>query len=318
MNTNPATETKNKSTERRDGFANITFKPVAGFLRTVPLKLITNFANNLLAEVGRVGNLSNGRGGYEQRFFFEPLAAIKRVHIPGSTTIANILSSPPSVNISFPQVNLPSRAAVANWTAQPVRIFQQTIENWRRQGSLANQRRGKVIVRSSRELATLLEQVRELIFDFVISERNTKRCIDQGVPASQMDIRGRSQPWRQNEFGELLSEDALIASGADSGSILRADGRTAQLRHPVLEAIWERARSGSKPGHRSDNYRIALAIEGGGLRGSVTAGMASAVTHLGLADAFDMVIAALLFGDLCKQREGLDWSRFWGPALDPS
>jgi hypothetical protein len=100
-----------------------------------------------------------------------------------------------------------------------------------------------------------------------------------------MDIRGRSQPWRQNENGELLPEDP---AGGGGGAV-RADGRTAQLRHPVLEAVWERARSGSKPGQRRDAYRIALAIEGGGLRGSVTAGMASAVTHLGLADAFDMV-----------------------------
>lgn len=122
-----------------------------------------------------------------------------------------------------------------------------------------------------------------------------------------MDIRGRSQPWRQNEFGELLPEDS-IAQKSDSSLFLRADGRTAQLRHPVLEAIWERARSGSKPGRRTDNYRIALAIEGGGLRGSVTAGMASAVTHLGLADTFDMVSACahkitLLAWKACMVRE---------------
>ena len=117
--------------------------------------------------------------------------------------------------------------------------------------------------------------------------------VNQGVPASQMDIRGRSQPWRQNENGELLPESP-DSSAAESDSALRADGRTAQLRHPVLEAIWERARSGSKPGRRTYKYRIALAIEGGGLRGSVTAGMASAVLHLGLADAFDMVLAPSL------------------------
>ena len=104
-----------------------------------------------------------------------------------------------------------------------------------------------------------------------------------------MDIRGRSQPWRQNDRGELLPDSENPGGPAGDGGAVRADGRTAQLRHPVLEAVWERARSGSKPGQRRDAYRIALAIEGGGLRGSVTAGMASAVTHLGLADAFDMV-----------------------------
>jgi hypothetical protein len=58
----------------------------------------------------------------------------------------------------------------------------------------------------------------------------------------------------------------------------RGDGRERQLQHPVLRAIWERKKSGSKPGARSDGYKIALAIEGGGLRGSVTAGMSQVVS----------------------------------------
>ena len=194
--------------------------------------------------------------------------------------------------------------------------------------------------------------------------------LKSGVSIDDIDVRGRSQPWRQNEQGEVipakspnfksappdvqgkslgmrssaaagdiqvlqellaLNEDlsklrtrdifkALtqreISKSAGTAAVLkrllnklrggyasssssvrkgdgrerqvqvgatqerdrRGDGRERQLQHPVLRAIWERKKSGSKPGARSDGYKIALAIEGGGLRGSVTAGMSHVVS----------------------------------------
>jgi hypothetical protein len=110
-----------------------------------------------------------------------------------------------------------------------------------------------------------------------------------GVSVYNMDIRGVSQPWRQNPKGQLLEShmwDGTLESDA------RGDGREKQLQHPVLEAIWQRVREGSKPGQRTDRFKIGLAIEGGGLRGSVTAGMASAIMNLEIADAFDMVLGS--------------------------
>jgi predicted acylesterase/phospholipase RssA len=59
--------------------------------------------------------------------------------------------------------------------------------------------------------------------------------------------------------------------------------------HEVLRVIEERARSGSQPGHRDDGLRIALSIEGGGMRGTVSAGMALALYERGLVPAFDAV-----------------------------
>jgi predicted acylesterase/phospholipase RssA len=59
--------------------------------------------------------------------------------------------------------------------------------------------------------------------------------------------------------------------------------------HDVLRVIEERARSGSQPGHRDDGLRIALSIEGGGMRGTVSAGMALALYERGLLPAFDAV-----------------------------
>lgn len=59
--------------------------------------------------------------------------------------------------------------------------------------------------------------------------------------------------------------------------------------HEVLRLIEERARSGSQPGRRADGARLVLSIEGGGMRGAVSAGMALALHELGLVRAFDAV-----------------------------
>jgi len=59
--------------------------------------------------------------------------------------------------------------------------------------------------------------------------------------------------------------------------------------HPVLRLIAARASSGSRPGARADGAWLALAIEGGGMRGAITGGMALAIDQLGLLDAFDDV-----------------------------
>jgi predicted patatin/cPLA2 family phospholipase len=59
--------------------------------------------------------------------------------------------------------------------------------------------------------------------------------------------------------------------------------------HDVLRLLAGRAESGSQPGKRADDLRIVLAIEGGGMRGTVSAGMAHALHELGLVPAFDAV-----------------------------
>jgi predicted acylesterase/phospholipase RssA len=62
--------------------------------------------------------------------------------------------------------------------------------------------------------------------------------------------------------------------------------------HEVLRVLGERARAGSLPGKRRDGFRVALAIEGGGMRGTISAGMALALDELGLVSAFDAVYGA--------------------------
>jgi Patatin-like phospholipase len=56
----------------------------------------------------------------------------------------------------------------------------------------------------------------------------------------------------------------------------------------AVEALLRRRAAGA----RDDGARLALAIEGGGMRGAVSAGMAIAVDELGLTDAFDALYGA--------------------------
>src|SRR5215471_16475737 len=67
------------------------------------------------------------------------------------------------------------------------------------------------------------------------------------------------------------------------------DHETGGLVHEVVRVLGERARAGSLPGERHDGFRVALAIEGGAMRGTISAGMALALDELGLVSAFDAV-----------------------------
>eukprot|EP00980_Cylindrotheca_fusiformis_P004318 scaffold919_cov130-Cylindrotheca_fusiformis.AAC.9 len=62
--------------------------------------------------------------------------------------------------------------------------------------------------------------------------------------------------------------------------------------HPVAKLLHERKRNQSQcveGGIRDDGCKVALVVEGGGMRGCVSAGMVCALHHLGLRDAVDVV-----------------------------
>jgi predicted patatin/cPLA2 family phospholipase len=63
------------------------------------------------------------------------------------------------------------------------------------------------------------------------------------------------------------------------------------MSQSVLELIGRRISTASRAGRRDpeDRARLALAIEGGGMRGAITGGMALAIDKLGLLDVFDDV-----------------------------
>ena len=57
----------------------------------------------------------------------------------------------------------------------------------------------------------------------------------------------------------------------------------------VLDVIRRRAEAGSVPGRRSDGHVVSLVIEGGGMRGVVSAGMCAVLEEAGLIDTFDRI-----------------------------
>lgn len=111
-------------------------------------------------------------------------------------------------------------------------------------------------------------------------------------PAVQAD-NGTRPPLRVHNVDEFRS---LIADGVRYSSLdVRGDSSSLnssdKLRrhHPVAAALQDRRASGSRPGERNDGRRIALAIEGGGMRGCIGAGMVAAINYLGLTEAVDAV-----------------------------
>src|SRR5215203_953091 len=63
-------------------------------------------------------------------------------------------------------------------------------------------------------------------------------------------------------------------------------------RHPVAELIRARAAGRSQPGAREDPHRVALVLEGGGMRGVVSAAMTAALLRMQLTRCFDLVVGA--------------------------
>lgn len=103
------------------------------------------------------------------------------------------------------------------------------------------------------------------------------------------------------------------------------------------EVLLERLRTGSLPGERDDGHKVALVVEGGGMRGTISAGMLIALDQIGMRDAFDMVVgtsagalagaffvtgmasrAASMYYDELSQEPFLSKKRLMrlGPALD--
>jgi predicted patatin/cPLA2 family phospholipase len=59
----------------------------------------------------------------------------------------------------------------------------------------------------------------------------------------------------------------------------------------VMSVMLERHRAGTKPGEHQDGHRVALVIEGGGMRGVYVGGMARAIGALGLRNTLDEILA---------------------------
>jgi predicted patatin/cPLA2 family phospholipase len=73
---------------------------------------------------------------------------------------------------------------------------------------------------------------------------------------------------------------------AHPGAFLRAPD---EVDEPVLRIVLERTRAGSRPRGRDDPHVVCLAVEGGGMRGAVSAGMCVVLEATGVIGAFDRI-----------------------------
>jgi predicted patatin/cPLA2 family phospholipase len=87
----------------------------------------------------------------------------------------------------------------------------------------------------------------------------------------------------------------------------------------VLQLLRDRTQQGSTPGHRGDDARLVLLVEGGSSRGAYSSGMTIPIEQLGLLAAFDAVYgssAGALNGAwlLCGRAESTQHA-WWDPAI---
>lgn len=62
--------------------------------------------------------------------------------------------------------------------------------------------------------------------------------------------------------------------------------------HPTMDLISQRFSQGSRPGRRSDPYKLGLVVEGGGMRGIISGAMLMELKKLGLDNTFDAIYGA--------------------------
>ncbi len=107
--------------------------------------------------------------------------------------------------------------------------------------------------------------------------------------------------WRETERTRLAREEraggintrlwaiAVLCLALCTATRAQPERDAPAQAHPVVSLAESRLVRGSLPGQRTDGFKLCLAIEGGGMRGVVSAGMVTALENLGLRDLFDAV-----------------------------
>ena len=115
-----------------------------------------------------------------------------------------------------------------------------------------------------------------------------------------------------------IDYDTLLAKVSIKGDTQILGSPDTDFIHPVLQLIHDRRRNKSPLTKtdevRPDGRKVALIVEGGGMRGCVTAGMVGALYYLGLEDTFDVIYgssAGTIIGAYFNTRQ-LPW---FGPEI---
>lgn len=132
------------------------------------------------------------------------------------------------------------------------------------------------VIRKKKPLVVVsnIHELREAILDRGLELRDIE--LNYSPPPSLRS----SNSTTLHHFNENFSSSASIENVTQS-----------LFTHDVLNLLHQRYHTHSTPANRSvyDNATLALAIEGGGIRGAVSGGMAAAVVCLGLSNAFDAI-----------------------------
>lgn len=171
--------------------------------------------------------------------------------------------------------------------------------------SLTKAKGRRVIGRKKTPLVTVknIHELREAVLDRGLNLRDVD--LEYSVPECLLTSqKGHSDKMILGEDGALDSKDEpnsdewqlignLLAEDAPTAAEEAAANKKGEelFSHDVLNLLHKRYHSKSTPGSRApdDTDILALSIEGGGMRGAVSGGMAAAIACLGLSNAFDSI-----------------------------
>ena len=141
-------------------------------------------------------------------------------------------------------------------------------------------------------------------------EGSALKCERDARPDVALGVRVVTPHWSSEDDDDDDDASSSSSSSSSSPSSSSSSGATSNARHPVIRALLQRKREGSRPGHRTDGMRIGLAVEGGGMRGVVSAAQCGELLRMGYWDCFDAAYgssagAMNLTYYLAKQPEGV-------------
>jgi predicted acylesterase/phospholipase RssA len=95
----------------------------------------------------------------------------------------------------------------------------------------------------------------------------------------------------RTEKGEIDYDSLLRGLSVKGDTQIIGSKDHPEYVHPVAKLLHERKRNNSVcvEGERPDGCKVALVVEGGGMRGCISAGMVCAIHHLGLRETVDVI-----------------------------
>ncbi|DBB06018.1 TPA: hypothetical protein ACH3X3_009994 [Trebouxia sp. C0006] len=136
-----------------------------------------------------------------------------------------------------------------------------------------------------------------------------KEVANSGLP-NPPEQSGNAPPAEDEKQQEKRNRLLSLFSRGKNGQQQPEELMPVRGNHPALQLLRQRAAQNSLPFDRKDNFKLGLVVEGGGMRGAVSAGGLLELGNLGFRECFDAVygssagaINATYF--LSGQREGV-------------